>query len=112
MGDLDAAEAHLEEAAGLILATPQPATAALALVGAALVAAGRDRPEQAARLLAAAEATRERAGVAAVGAEAVEAELAGRGRPGRARPRRPGGRGGRRASPGHRGGPAGLVASA
>ena len=77
LGDLDAAEAHLEEAAGLILATPQPATAALALVGAALVAAGRDRPEQAARLLAAAAATRERAGVAAVGAEAVEAELAG-----------------------------------
>jgi predicted ATPase/DNA-binding SARP family transcriptional activator len=77
LGDLDAAEAHLEEAAGLILATPQPATAAQALVGAALAAAGRDRPEQAARLLAAAAATRERAGVAAVGAEAVEAELAG-----------------------------------
>jgi predicted ATPase/DNA-binding SARP family transcriptional activator len=77
LGDLDAAEAHLEEAADLILATPQPATAAQALVGAALVAAGRDRPEQAARLLAAAAATRERAGVAAVGAEAVEADLAG-----------------------------------
>jgi predicted ATPase/DNA-binding SARP family transcriptional activator len=77
LGDLDAAEAHLEEAADLILATPQPATAAQALVGAALVAAGRDRPEQAARLLAAAAATRELAGVAAVGAEAVEADLAG-----------------------------------
>jgi predicted ATPase len=78
LGDLDAAEAHLAEAAGLVLATPQPATAALALVGGSLVAAGHDRPQQAARLLAAAEATRERTGVAAVGAEAVEAELAGR----------------------------------
>ena len=77
LGELDAAEAHLREAAGLLLATPDPATAPLVLVGAALVAAGRERPEQAARLLAAAEATRERTGVAATGAEAHEADLAG-----------------------------------
>jgi predicted ATPase/DNA-binding SARP family transcriptional activator len=75
LGDLGAAEAHLAEAAGLLLAVPQPATAAAALVGAALVAVGRDRPEEAARLLAAAEAIRERAGFAAVGAERREAEL-------------------------------------
>jgi predicted ATPase/DNA-binding SARP family transcriptional activator len=76
LGDLDAAEAHLREAAELLLATPEPVTAALVLVGAALVALGRERPERAARLLAAAEATRERTGVAAVGAEAHDAELA------------------------------------
>ena len=52
-----------------------------------------DRPEQAARLLAAAEATRERTGVAATGAEAHEAELAGQAVRGRARPGRPRGRG-------------------
>jgi predicted ATPase/DNA-binding SARP family transcriptional activator len=75
LGDLDAAEAHLAEAAGLLLAVPQPATAAWALVGEALVALGRDRPEEAARLLAAAEAIRERTGFAAVGAERHEAEL-------------------------------------
>jgi len=75
LGDLDAAEAHLAEAAGLLLAVPQPATAAWALVGEALVALGRDRPEEAARLLAAAEAVRERTGFAAVGAERHEAEL-------------------------------------
>jgi tetratricopeptide (TPR) repeat protein len=75
LGDLDAAEAHLAEAAGLLLAVPQPATAAWALVGEALVALGRDRPEEAARLLAAAEATRERTGFATVGAERHEAEL-------------------------------------
>jgi predicted ATPase/DNA-binding SARP family transcriptional activator len=75
LSDLDAAEGHLAEAAGLLLAVPQPATAAAALVGAALVAVGRDRPEEAARLLAAAEAIRERAGFAAVGAERHEAGL-------------------------------------
>jgi predicted ATPase/DNA-binding SARP family transcriptional activator len=75
LGDLDAAEAHLAEAAGLLLAVPQPATAAWALVGEALVALGRDRPEEAARLLAAAEAVRSRTGFAAVGAERHEAEL-------------------------------------
>jgi predicted ATPase/DNA-binding SARP family transcriptional activator len=77
LGDLDAAEAHLREAAGLILSTPEPATAALVLVGAALVAVGRARPERAARLLAAAKATHERAGVVPFGAEAHEVELAG-----------------------------------
>ena len=77
LGDLDDAEAHLREAAGLLLAAPDPETAPLVLVGAALVAAGRERPEQAARLLAAAEATRERTGVAATGAQAHEADLAG-----------------------------------
>jgi predicted ATPase/DNA-binding SARP family transcriptional activator len=77
LGDLDDAEAHLREAAGLLLAVPDPETAPLVLVGAALVAAGRERPEQAARLLAAAAATRERTGVAATGAQAHEAELAG-----------------------------------
>ena len=76
LGDLDAAEAHLREAAGLVLATPQPATAASVLAGAALAALGRGRPERAARLLAAAEATRERAGVAPFGAERHEADLA------------------------------------
>ena len=79
LGDLDDAEAHLREAAGLLLAAPDPdaETAPLVLVGAALVAVGRERPEQAARLLAAAETTRERTGVAATGAEAHEADLAG-----------------------------------
>jgi tetratricopeptide (TPR) repeat protein len=71
LSDLDAAEDHLREAAELILARPQPATAASVLAGAALVAL--DQPERAARLLAAAEATRERAGVAAFGAERHEA---------------------------------------
>jgi tetratricopeptide (TPR) repeat protein len=76
LGDLDAAETHLGEAADLILATPQPPTAASVLAGAALAEIGRGRPERAARLLAAAEATRERAGVVALGAERHEAELA------------------------------------
>jgi predicted ATPase/DNA-binding SARP family transcriptional activator len=76
LGQLDDAEAHLREAAGLLLAASDPQTAPLVLVGAALVAAGRERPEQAARLLAAAEATRERTGVAATGAQALEADLA------------------------------------
>jgi tetratricopeptide (TPR) repeat protein len=75
LGDLDAAERHLAEAAGLLLDLPQPATAAAALVGAALVALGRDRLEEAARLLAAADAVRERAGFTAVGAERHETEL-------------------------------------
>ncbi len=76
LGDLDAAEAHLQEAAELVLATPQPATAASVLAGATLAALGRGRPERAARLLAAAEATRERAGLAPFGAERHEAALA------------------------------------
>jgi hypothetical protein len=76
LGQLDDAEAHLREAAGLLLAATDPQTAPLVLVGAALVAAGRERPEQAARLLAAAEATRERTGVAATGAQVLEAALA------------------------------------
>jgi predicted ATPase/DNA-binding SARP family transcriptional activator len=75
LGDLDEAEAHLREAAGLVLAHPQPPTAALVLAGAALAAIGRGRPERAARLLAAAAATRERAGVTPIGAEAHEADL-------------------------------------
>jgi predicted ATPase/DNA-binding SARP family transcriptional activator len=78
LGDLDDAEAHLREAARLVLDAPQPATAALVMVGHALVAVGRGRPERAALLLAAADATREHAGVAAVGAERVEADLASR----------------------------------
>jgi tetratricopeptide (TPR) repeat protein len=76
LGDLDAAEAHLAEAAGLLLAVPQPGTAASVLLGAALVAVGRDRPQEAARLLAAVGAVRERTGFAAVGAERHEAALA------------------------------------
>jgi tetratricopeptide (TPR) repeat protein len=76
LGDLDAAETHLREAAGLVLAKPQPATAASVLAGAALVALGRGRPERAARLLAAAGATRERAAVIPFGAERHEAGLA------------------------------------
>ena len=76
LGELDAAEAHLAEAAGLLQAVPQPATAAYAMVGAALVAVGRGRPGEAARLLATAEAVRERSGFAAAGAERHEAELA------------------------------------
>jgi predicted ATPase/DNA-binding SARP family transcriptional activator len=75
LGDLDDAAAHLREAAGLLLSTPQPATAAFILNGAALVALGRARPEQAARLLAAAEATHERIGTVPVGAERREMEL-------------------------------------
>jgi predicted ATPase/DNA-binding SARP family transcriptional activator len=76
LGDLDAAEAHLGEAAGLLLSIPQPQTAALVLTAAALAALGRGRPARAARLLAAAEVTRERTGMALVGGEAREAELA------------------------------------
>jgi predicted ATPase/DNA-binding SARP family transcriptional activator len=76
LGDLDDAEAHLREAAGLILAQPQPLTAASVLAGSALAELGRGRPERAARLLAAAEATRNRAGLVPVGAERHEAELA------------------------------------
>jgi predicted ATPase/DNA-binding SARP family transcriptional activator len=76
LGDLDAATAHLQEAAGLLLAGPQPGTAASVLGGAALVAIGRGRFEQAARLLAAVEAIRERTGMAAIGAERHEAGLA------------------------------------
>jgi predicted ATPase/DNA-binding SARP family transcriptional activator len=75
LGDLDAAEAHLREAAGRVLAHPEPPTAALVLNGAALAAIGRGRPERAARLLAAAAATRERAGVAPIGAERLEVDL-------------------------------------
>jgi predicted ATPase/DNA-binding SARP family transcriptional activator len=75
LGDLDDAEAHLGEAAGLVLDAPEPATAALVLVGHALVALGRGRPERAALLLAAAGAARDHAGVAPVGAERVEAGL-------------------------------------
>ena len=76
LGDLDAATAHLQEAAGLLLAGPQPGTAASVLGGAALVAIGRGRFEPAARLLAAVEAIRERTGMAAIGAERHEAGLA------------------------------------
>jgi predicted ATPase/DNA-binding SARP family transcriptional activator len=49
LGDLDAATTHLQEAAGLLLARPQPGTAASVLGGAALVAIGRGQAEQAAR---------------------------------------------------------------
>src|SRR4029453_9457488 len=63
-------------AAGLLQAVPQPGTAASVLLGAALVAIGRDRPEEAARLLATTDAVRERTGCAAVGAERHEADLA------------------------------------
>jgi len=75
LGALDDAEAHLREASGLVLHAPQPATAALVLVGHALVALGRGRLERAALLLAAADAARERAGVVPLGAEQVEADL-------------------------------------
>jgi predicted ATPase/DNA-binding SARP family transcriptional activator len=76
LGDLDDADAHLREAAGLLFATPQATTVALVLTGAALAAIGRGRPELAARRLAAAEAARERAGVVPIGGEAREAALA------------------------------------
>jgi predicted ATPase/DNA-binding SARP family transcriptional activator len=75
LGDLDDAEAHLREAAELLQTFPQPGTAALLLTGAALAAIGRGRPERAARLLATAEATRERAGMAPLGGEAHETGL-------------------------------------
>ena len=75
LGALDDAEANLREASGLVLRAPQPATAALILVGHALVALGRGRLERAALLLAAADDTRERAGVVPLGAERVEADL-------------------------------------
>jgi predicted ATPase len=78
LGDLDAAKAHLREAAGLLRTIPQPATAAVVLVGAALVALGRGRPERAARLLAAADAIRDHAGMTPFGVERVEADLARR----------------------------------
>jgi predicted ATPase/DNA-binding SARP family transcriptional activator len=75
LGDLDGAAAHLREAARLLLETPQPATAALVLTGEALVALGRARPDRAARLLAAAEATHERIGTVPVAAERRELEV-------------------------------------
>jgi len=78
LGQLEAAQAHLREAAGLALATPQPPTAALVLVGFAWVAAGRGDPELAARLLGAAAATRDRVGVPAAGADQEEAALVAR----------------------------------
>jgi DNA-binding SARP family transcriptional activator len=78
LAQLGCAEAHLREATGLVMDAPQPATAALVLVGNALVALGRGRPERAALLLATADATRDHAGVAPVGAERVEADLARR----------------------------------
>jgi hypothetical protein len=78
LGQLDAAEDHLREAATLALATPQPPTVLLLLNGFALVAAGRGDHALAVRLLGAAAAGRERLGVPAVGAERVEADLAGR----------------------------------
>jgi predicted ATPase/DNA-binding SARP family transcriptional activator len=78
LGELDDAQRHLDEAAGLLLAIPQPATAALALVGHALVALGRGLPEQAALLLASADATRDQLGLVPLGAERVEADLARR----------------------------------
>ena len=79
LGQLDAAEAHLREAAALALATPQPPTVLLLLAGFALVAAGRGDPGLAARLLGAVAATRERLGVPATGAERAEADLAAAG---------------------------------
>ncbi|HET8787267.1 MAG TPA: BTAD domain-containing putative transcriptional regulator, partial [Actinomycetes bacterium] len=75
LGDLDEAEAHLQEAAALLVAAPQATTVALVLTGAALAAIGRGRPELAARRLAAAEAARARAGVVPIGGEAREADL-------------------------------------
>ena len=75
LGDLDGADAHLREAAGLLRSVPQPATAACVLVGAALVAVGRERPEEAARLLAAADTVHDRIRVTPIGAERHEAEL-------------------------------------
>ncbi len=75
LGATGDATAHLREAAGLLLATPQPATAAAVRVGAALVAAGNGDPIRAARLLAVAEATYRAAGVAPVGGEAYEMAL-------------------------------------
>jgi len=75
LGDLDGAEAHLREAADLLRNSPQPTTVASILVGAALVAVGRDRPEEAARLLAAAEAVHDRVGVTPIGVERHEADL-------------------------------------
>jgi predicted ATPase len=78
LGQYDGAEAHLREAATLALATPQPPTVLLLLTGLALVAAGRGDHSLAARLLGAAEASRDRLGVPAVGAEREEAALAGR----------------------------------
>jgi hypothetical protein len=76
LGDLDEARTHLREAATLVLASPQPLTAAVILVGLAFEAVGRQRAEQAAVLLGAAEATRRRIGVTPTGAERIEAALA------------------------------------
>jgi hypothetical protein len=76
LGALDDAEAHLREAATLIAGRPQPATEALVLVGFAWAALGRGDAGRAALLLGAAGATRERIGVAPVGAERREAVLA------------------------------------
>jgi tetratricopeptide (TPR) repeat protein len=105
LGDLDAAEAHLREAAGLLRTSPQPATAASILVGAALVAVGRDRPEEATRLLAAAEAVHDRIGVTPIGAERHEAALAAKVVRGRLDPAALAAGRGRRAGPGRRGSP-------
>jgi hypothetical protein len=78
LGELDQADEHLREAADLVLNAFEPATAALVLVGQALVALGRNRPERSALLLGAADAVHERAGVTAVGTAQVEADAARR----------------------------------
>jgi hypothetical protein len=78
LGEHDQADGHLREAADLVLNAFEPATAALVLVGQAIVALGRDQPERAALLLGAADAVREHAGVAPVGAARMEADTARR----------------------------------
>jgi predicted ATPase/DNA-binding SARP family transcriptional activator len=76
LGDLDHAEAHLHEAAALLLATPQPASAALVLVGLAWMELRHSRAERATVLLGAAAATRDAIGLTPVGAERIETEMA------------------------------------
>jgi predicted ATPase/DNA-binding SARP family transcriptional activator len=76
LGQLDQAQARLHEAAALLLATPQPASAALVLVGLAWMELGHGRAERATVLLGAATATRDTIGLTPIGAEHIETETA------------------------------------
>ena len=81
LGDLEGAAAHLREAEPGCqpLADPAAGDRGLLLTGEALVALGRGRPQEAARLLAAAEATHQRIGLS----RCRRAPRAGAGRRGR-----------------------------
>jgi tetratricopeptide (TPR) repeat protein len=77
LGELEPAERDLAEAARLVLDAFEPVSAAVVLVGRALVELGHGYVERSALLLAAADAVRDRAGLVPVGAELAETILVG-----------------------------------